>query len=87
SSFCVTHQGREGDTPFSHGKVEPCPETNITGLPPYINTKKLTKPLLQVASKKKLKRGHWVHFSLENGRSAMLRRSAMLSRAVEPLYR
>ncbi|MFO0291348.1 DUF4351 domain-containing protein [Microcystis aeruginosa] len=40
---------------------------NITGLPPYINTRKLTKPLLQVASKKKLKRGYWVHFSLENG--------------------
>ncbi|MCZ8225788.1 MAG: hypothetical protein O9324_17995, partial [Microcystis sp. LE19-84.1B] len=42
-------------------------ELNITGLPPYINTKKLTKPLLQVASKKKLKRGYWVHFLLENG--------------------
>jgi len=27
----------------------------------------LTKPLLQVASKKKLKRGYWVHFLLENG--------------------
>jgi REP element-mobilizing transposase RayT len=40
---------------------------SITGLPPYINTRKLTKPLLQVASKKKLKRGYWVHFSLENG--------------------
>jgi hypothetical protein len=39
----------------------------ITGLPPYINTKKLTKPLPQVASQKKLKRGYWVHFSLENG--------------------
>ena len=39
----------------------------ITGLPPYINTKKSTKPLLQVAYQKKLKRGHWVHFSLENG--------------------
>jgi hypothetical protein len=39
----------------------------ITGLPSYINTKKLTKPLLQVASKKKLKRDYWVHFSLENG--------------------
>ncbi|MFM6479969.1 MAG: hypothetical protein ACKPKE_19920, partial [Microcystis panniformis] len=39
----------------------------ISGLPPYINTKKLTKPLLQVASKKKLKRDYWVHFSLENG--------------------
>ncbi|MCZ8223368.1 MAG: hypothetical protein O9324_05250, partial [Microcystis sp. LE19-84.1B] len=39
----------------------------ISGLPPYINTKKLTKPLLQVASKKKLKRGYWVHFLLENG--------------------
>jgi hypothetical protein len=38
-----------------------------TGLPPYINTKKLTKPLLHGASKKKLKRGYWVHFSLENG--------------------
>ena len=38
-----------------------------TGLPPYRNTKKLTKPLLQVASQKKLKRGYWVHFSLENG--------------------
>ena len=52
----------------------------ITGLPPYRNTKKLTKPLLQVASQKKLKRGYWVHFSLKNGRSAML------SWAVEPLY-
>jgi hypothetical protein len=39
----------------------------IAGLPPYINTKKLTKPLLQVGSKKKLKRDYWVHFSLENG--------------------
>ena len=39
----------------------------IPGLPPYINTKKLTKPLLQVASQKKLKRGYWVHFLLENG--------------------
>jgi hypothetical protein len=39
----------------------------ITGLPPYRNTKKLTKPLPQVASQKKLKRGYWVHFSLENG--------------------
>jgi hypothetical protein len=39
----------------------------ITGLPPYINTKKSTKPLLQVASQKKLKRGYWVHFSFENG--------------------
>ncbi len=37
----------------------------LSGLPPYINTKKLTKPLLQVASKKKLKRGYWVHFLLE----------------------
>ncbi|MFM7791046.1 MAG: hypothetical protein ACKO90_24025, partial [Microcystis panniformis] len=52
----------------------------ISGLPPYINTKKSTKPLLQVASQKKLPRGYWVHFSLKNGRSAMLRRSAMLSR-------
>ncbi len=42
-------------------------EDEIAGLPPYINTRKLTKPLLQVASKKKLKRGYWVHFSLENG--------------------
>jgi hypothetical protein len=42
-------------------------KSRITGLPPYINTKKLTKPLLQVASKKKLKRDYWVHFSLENG--------------------
>jgi hypothetical protein len=42
-------------------------DTRITGLPPYRNTKKLTKPLLQVASQKKLKRGYWVHFSLENG--------------------
>ncbi|WP_072927465.1 hypothetical protein, partial [Microcystis aeruginosa] len=42
------------------------PESPIAGLPPYINTRKLTKPLLQVASKKKLKRGYWVHFSLEN---------------------
>jgi hypothetical protein len=39
----------------------------ITGLPPYINTKKLTKPLLHGASKKKLKRDYWVHFLLENG--------------------
>jgi hypothetical protein len=39
----------------------------LTGLPPYINTKKLTKPLLQVGSKKKLKRDYWVHFSLANG--------------------
>ncbi|TRU08060.1 MAG: hypothetical protein EWV61_00170 [Microcystis aeruginosa Ma_AC_P_19900807_S300] len=31
---------------------------NISGLPPYINTKKSTKPLLQVASQKKLKRGY-----------------------------
>ncbi len=29
---------------------------------PYINTKKLTKPLLQVASQKKLTSRHWVHF-------------------------
>jgi hypothetical protein len=40
---------------------------HISGLPPYINTKKSTKPLLHGASQKKLKRGHWVHFSLENG--------------------
>ncbi|GCA71403.1 hypothetical protein MiYa_02942 [Microcystis aeruginosa NIES-2519] len=59
----------------------------MSGLPPYINTRKLTKPLLHGASKKKLKRDYWVHFLLENGRSAMLRRSAMLSRAVGPLYR
>jgi hypothetical protein len=39
----------------------------ITGLTPYINTKKLTKPLLHGASKKKLKRDYWVHFLLENG--------------------
>ncbi|MCA2701351.1 MAG: hypothetical protein IM500_13230 [Microcystis sp. M179S2] len=39
----------------------------ITGLPPYRNTKKLTKPLLQVASQKKLKRRYWVHFPFENG--------------------
>ncbi|WP_287739543.1 hypothetical protein, partial [Microcystis sp. M179S2] len=42
-------------------------EFQLTELPPYRNTKKLTKPLLQVASQKKLKRGYWVHFSLENG--------------------
>jgi len=40
---------------------------NIPGLPPYRNTKKLTKPLLQVASQKKLKRRYWVHFPFENG--------------------
>ncbi|MCA2699397.1 MAG: hypothetical protein IM500_02745 [Microcystis sp. M179S2] len=39
----------------------------IAGLPPYRNTKKLTKPLLQVASQKKLKRRYWVHFPFENG--------------------
>ncbi|CCI02218.1 hypothetical protein MICAC_3110001 [Microcystis aeruginosa PCC 9443] len=29
SSSCVTHQGREGDSPFSHGNLEPWHETNI----------------------------------------------------------
>ncbi len=42
-------------------------EVVIPGLPPYRNTKKLTKPLLQVASQKKLKRRYWVHFPFENG--------------------
>jgi hypothetical protein len=58
------------------GKRTECPSLDsgdrgfpsaITGLPPYINTKKSTKPLLHGASQKKLKRGYWVHFSLENG--------------------
>ena len=40
---------------------------DITGLPPYRNTKKSTKPLLHGASQKKLIRSYWVHFSLENG--------------------
>ncbi|BCU09924.1 hypothetical protein MAN88_04880 [Microcystis aeruginosa] len=29
SSSCVTHQGREKNPPFSHGKVEPWQEKNI----------------------------------------------------------
>jgi hypothetical protein len=32
---------------------------------PYKNTKKLTKPLLQVASQNKLTSRHWVHFPLK----------------------
>jgi hypothetical protein len=39
----------------------------LSGLPPYRNTKKLTKPLLPGASQKKLKRRYWVHFPFENG--------------------
>ena len=39
----------------------------ITGLPPYINTKKSTKPSLHGASQKKLTRRYCVHFPLENG--------------------
>ncbi|MFM8308112.1 MAG: hypothetical protein ACKN87_13955, partial [Microcystis aeruginosa] len=31
SSFCVTHQGREGDSPFSRANVEPWPEKKGTG--------------------------------------------------------
>jgi len=37
----------------------------ISGLPPYRNTKKSTKPLLHGASQKKLTSRHWVHFPLK----------------------
>ena len=59
-----TNPCRKGDKLFTHINSS---GIGITGLPPYRNTKKSTKPLLHGASQKKLTSRYWVHFSLENG--------------------